>query len=140
MWGTTFTVHLRDKMINTAALVINEDRRITVPQLIAFLDISVGSVHSTVAEHLELKRVCARWIPKLLTHISCCIQDVLQHNNVEIVIHHLYSHGSRSMRFLAFSSKLRNLYEANILHATKHVLRLWRRFWKSFQKRSFTCF
>ncbi|GFX19305.1 uncharacterized protein TNCV_3014441 [Trichonephila clavipes] len=54
-------------MINTAAIIIKEDRRITVRQLHALLNISEGSVHSIMAEHLQLKRVCALWIPKLLT-------------------------------------------------------------------------
>ncbi|XP_035225021.1 protein GVQW3-like [Stegodyphus dumicola] len=56
-----------ETMINTVAVIIKEDRRITVRQLHALLNICVGSVHSVMAEHLQLKRVCARWIPKLLT-------------------------------------------------------------------------
>ncbi|KFM71884.1 hypothetical protein X975_12733, partial [Stegodyphus mimosarum] len=56
-----------ETMINTTAVIIKEDRRITVRQLHALLNISVGSIHSVMAEHLQLKRACARWIPKLLT-------------------------------------------------------------------------
>ncbi|GFR21756.1 protein GVQW3 [Trichonephila clavata] len=57
---------ITETMINTAVVIIKEDRKTTVRQLHALLNISVGSVHS-MAEHLQLRRVCARWIPKLLT-------------------------------------------------------------------------
>ncbi|KFM62221.1 hypothetical protein X975_23124, partial [Stegodyphus mimosarum] len=57
-----------ETMINRAVVIIKADHRITVRQLHALLNISVGSVHSIMVEHLQLKRVCARWIPKLLTH------------------------------------------------------------------------
>ncbi|GFQ80201.1 HTH_48 domain-containing protein [Trichonephila clavata] len=48
---------ITEAMINTAAIIIKEYRRIAVRQLHAFLNISVGSVHSIMAEHLQLKRV-----------------------------------------------------------------------------------
>ncbi|KFM66946.1 hypothetical protein X975_26615, partial [Stegodyphus mimosarum] len=61
------SMSVTERMINTAVVIIKADRRITVRQLHALLNISVGSVHSIMAEHLQLKRVWARWIPKLLT-------------------------------------------------------------------------
>ncbi|GFU57063.1 HTH_48 domain-containing protein [Trichonephila clavipes] len=47
-------------MINTAAIIIKGDCRITVSHLHAPLTISEGSVHSIMTEHLQLKCVCAR--------------------------------------------------------------------------------
>nr|XP_042902814.1 protein GVQW3-like [Parasteatoda tepidariorum] len=61
---------ITETMINIAAAIIEEDSRVTVRQLHALLNISVGSVHSIMAEHLQLKRVCTRWIPKLLTPVQ----------------------------------------------------------------------
>lgn len=50
----------------TETMIITEDRRITVHQLHVRLNISVRNVYSVPAEHVGLKRVCARYIPKLL--------------------------------------------------------------------------
>lgn len=58
---------LSEITINTGAAIVREDARITVRQLAAILQISVGSTHHLLSEVLNLSRVCARWIPRLLT-------------------------------------------------------------------------
>lgn len=58
---------ITETVINTVAIIIKENRRVRVRQLHILLNISVGSVHSTMAKHLGPKRVCVRWISKLLT-------------------------------------------------------------------------
>ena len=50
--------HVRDKL--------DQDRRITLTQLSEDLSISYGSVHNIVHKKLEMSRVCARWVPRLL--------------------------------------------------------------------------
>ncbi|KFM62375.1 Histone-lysine N-methyltransferase SETMAR, partial [Stegodyphus mimosarum] len=43
------------------------NRRITINKISNELDISHGSVHKIIADHLEFRKVCARWVPRLLT-------------------------------------------------------------------------
>lgn len=58
---------LTEETINTAGVMIRTDPRLTVRQLARMLDISIGSVHTILHDHLHMSRVCARWIPRLLT-------------------------------------------------------------------------
>ena len=43
-----------------------EDRRIKVCEIDAIVGISVGAVHNILHEKLEMKKMCARWVPRLL--------------------------------------------------------------------------
>ena len=43
------------------------DRRLTVQEIVAEVGISIGSIHSILAEDLNLRRVSAKFVPKLLT-------------------------------------------------------------------------
>ena len=71
---------LSEIIINTGAAIVREDSRITLRQLASILDISVGSAHHLLTEDLNLSRICARWIPRLLTgeqkanRVSICEQ------------------------------------------------------------------
>ena len=44
-----------------------EDRRLTIQETVAEVGISAGSVHSILTEDLNLRRVSAKFVPKLLT-------------------------------------------------------------------------
>ncbi|XP_011137516.2 uncharacterized protein LOC105182065 isoform X2 [Harpegnathos saltator] len=44
-----------------------QDRRITVQEVTNEIGISIGSVHSIVTEDLGMRRVSAKFVPKLLT-------------------------------------------------------------------------
>ncbi|GFR71639.1 transposase [Elysia marginata] len=46
---------------------IDEDPHISVRELSDTKGLSYGIVHSIITEHLRMKKVCARWIPHLLT-------------------------------------------------------------------------
>ena len=46
---------------------IYEDRRITVKQLASVTRISVGSLEKILPDPLNLNKVSARWVPRLLT-------------------------------------------------------------------------
>ena len=48
--------------------LIRENRRITVSELSGILNISDGSVKTIIKQHLQYSKVCARWIPRLLTN------------------------------------------------------------------------
>ena len=47
--------------------LIRENRQITVRELSGILNISDGSVKTIIKQHLQYSKVCARWIPRLLT-------------------------------------------------------------------------
>ena len=47
--------------------LVEQDRRRTVDYLSQCLNISTGSTHSILVDNLQMRRVCARWVPRLLT-------------------------------------------------------------------------
>jgi len=47
--------------------LIRENRRINVCELSGILNINDGSVKTIIKQHLQYSKVCARWIPRLLT-------------------------------------------------------------------------
>ena len=58
--------------------LIRENRRITVRELSGIINISDGSVKTIIKQHLQYSKVCAQWIPRLLTdeHKSTRLQVV----------------------------------------------------------------
>ena len=54
------------KKTNTAAVIVREDRRITLRSLSETLKISLGSTHTLVTEKFNMRCVCARWVPRVL--------------------------------------------------------------------------
>jgi len=55
------------------------NRRITVRELSGILYISDGSVKTTIKQHLQYLKVCAWWIPRLLTNTR--VHDCKLHNH-----------------------------------------------------------
>ena len=53
--------------IRQVEAAILEDRRTTVRQLAQGVKISVGSVEKIIHDHLHMRKVSARWVPRLLT-------------------------------------------------------------------------
>ena len=47
--------------------LLDKDRRITVREVSQRIDCSVGTVHTIIHENLNMRRLCARWIPKMLS-------------------------------------------------------------------------
>lgn len=47
--------------------IILEDRRVKVREIVETVGISTERVHNILHGILEMKKVCARWVPKLLT-------------------------------------------------------------------------
>ena len=46
--------------------IINRDKRTTVREIADKLDISVSTVHGILREELDMSKVSARWVPRLL--------------------------------------------------------------------------
>jgi len=59
--------HRTHDHINRADVMIREDRRITVSEVAAHLDIGYGSAYAILHDDLGYRKVCARWVPKGLT-------------------------------------------------------------------------
>jgi hypothetical protein len=71
--------------VNTAAAeaIVRENRRVTLNETAASLNISHGSAHHIVHDVLQFHKVSARWVPQHLTpefkvrHIDAC-EELLQ--------------------------------------------------------------
>ena len=55
------------EMIEKASVLIKANRRLTVSEIASDLDISFGSAEAILTEDLGLRRVAAKFVPKLLT-------------------------------------------------------------------------
>ena len=68
------------EMVVRCRELVEQDRRQTVDYLSECLDISIGSTHSILVDNLQMRRVCARWVPRLLkdeqkaTRVTLCNQ------------------------------------------------------------------
>ena len=47
--------------------LLDKDRRITVREVSQRVDCSVGTVHTIIHDNLNMRRLCAQWIPKMLS-------------------------------------------------------------------------
>ena len=60
--------------------LLDNDRRITIRDVVAKTDYSYGTVSVIIHNQLNMRRVCARWIPKVLNtdqkrlRVECCEQ------------------------------------------------------------------
>ena len=57
----------KEEVINQVREKMLEDRRLTVQEIVAEVGISTGSVHSILTENLNLQKVPAKFVLKLLT-------------------------------------------------------------------------
>lgn len=64
--GRPVEVMTKEKIAQVKALV-DDDRNITVALLSEECGISVGSVSTILHEHLQLRKICARWVPHMLS-------------------------------------------------------------------------
>lgn len=60
-------VGISDAVIQRVSDVIKADRRQTVRELAGLIGISKSSVQRIMSEELGMSRVCARWVPRLLS-------------------------------------------------------------------------
>ena len=54
-------------MVEAAQSLVMDDRRITVEEIAAALNISKGSVHTILHDHLQMNKCSTKWVPRLLT-------------------------------------------------------------------------
>ncbi|GFR62975.1 histone-lysine N-methyltransferase SETMAR [Elysia marginata] len=76
-----------EKNLSTVEKLIMKDRRMTVKLLAFQTKISIGSVETILHDHLNLNKVSARWVPRLLTtdqkqeKVNCCKHLLRQEAN-----------------------------------------------------------
>ena len=47
--------------------LVLENRKISIECIVQETGLSTGTVHTILHEHLSMSKVCARWVPKMLT-------------------------------------------------------------------------
>ncbi|XP_053390617.1 protein GVQW3-like [Mercenaria mercenaria] len=62
----------RPKLVSSAMIqrvndVVDEDRRITIGEICDRIHVSYGTIQTILTEKLCMHRICARWIPRLLS-------------------------------------------------------------------------
>ena len=68
------------EMITRCREIVDQDRRVTVENLSQTLDISIGSTHSLLVDHLKMRRVCALWVPRILTEEQRAVRVQICHD------------------------------------------------------------
>ena len=73
--------------IEAVERVVMPDRRISIRRVAYELGIPKTTIHEIMNNHMDMKKVCARWVPKLFTpiqpanRVDCC-QELLQESEV----------------------------------------------------------
>ena len=79
-----------DENIQAVERIVMRDRQISVRRVANELGISKSRVHDIMNNHLDMSKVCTRWVPKLLTplqrinRMECC-QELLQQSEADPV-------------------------------------------------------
>ena len=62
----------RSKEVRTPELIgqiknfMDKDRRVSIETISAQFDVSVGTVHSIIHEELKMRKICAKFVPRVL--------------------------------------------------------------------------
>ena len=56
-----------DEIIDKVHGIVMDDRRLTVVEIAETAGISTERVHAILYEHLDMRKLSARWVPRLLT-------------------------------------------------------------------------
>ena len=76
--------------IAVVKIVVEQDALLSVKDIVSCTGISEGSVQTILKKHLDLRKVCARWVPHLLTEeqkTQClkCARNFWKHTKAVIV-------------------------------------------------------
>ena len=76
-----------DENIEAVERIVIRDRQISIHRLAEELAIPKTTIHEIMNNHMGMKKVCTRWVPKLLAliqranRVDCC-QELLQQSEV----------------------------------------------------------
>ena len=73
--------------MNQVCKKVLEDRRLMVQEIVAEVGISIGSVHSILTEDLNLQRMFAKFVPKLLTEQQKKLQKEISGDLLDLANH-----------------------------------------------------
>ena len=68
----------RSKEVNTPELIgqiknfMNKDRRVSIETISVQFDVSVGTVHTINHEELKMRKICAKFVPRVLRELHLC--------------------------------------------------------------------
>lgn len=65
--GNIHNCVVTDELIKRADKLVTQDRRVTVREIALKLDVSTGTAHRILTDHLGLRKKCSQWCPKVLT-------------------------------------------------------------------------
>ena len=76
--------------IAAVKIVVEQDARLSVKDIASCTGISEGNVQTILKKRLDLRKVCARWVPHLLTEeqkTQCpkCARELCKHTKAVIV-------------------------------------------------------
>ena len=76
-----------DAVKNEVRDVINGDRRLTVREVADKCEISKTTAHQILGNDLNMNRVCARWVPRILTaeHLAKTIYQKVNHGGIRFL-------------------------------------------------------
>ena len=81
---------MTQEAIAAVEAIVKENRRVTVHEIVTYLDMSRGSAHHIVHDVQQYHKVCARWVPHQLTaelkerRVDAC-QELLKRFEAESV-------------------------------------------------------
>ena len=79
-----------DENIEAVERIVVDDRRVSICSIAYELGITKTAIHEAIDDQLGMKKVCTRWIQKLLTSIQSansvdCCQGLLEESEVNLV-------------------------------------------------------
>jgi len=70
-----------EENIRAVESIIKNDRRVTVRQIANTMGVGLATIDRIIHEHLTMSKVCARWVPRMLTpemkdhRVRCCEEN-----------------------------------------------------------------
>ena len=84
--GRSFTSR-KEEVIDPVREKVLENRHLTVQEIVVEVGISPGLVHSILTENLNLRRVSAKFVPKLLTEQQNELRKEISENMLDLANH-----------------------------------------------------
>ena len=73
-----------DENVELVQDMVLKDRRLTIQYLAECLKLSTGITHHIISEMLGYNKVCARWVPRMLTAEMKRVRLQTSHDNLEL--------------------------------------------------------
>ena len=77
----------KEEVMDQVREKVLEDRRLSVQEIVAEVGINTGSVHSILTEDLNLRRVSAKFVPKLLTEQQKELRKEISEDMLDLANH-----------------------------------------------------